>query len=125
MTCGRIGDPSVFEKLLEVVKRALEERTDTEYCVYDRDIRGYIVPRVNPRIEKAYACGAYATLHRSYKLLVVPGAVVFYDVDLSGEYCGAVRDYDAVVRYVTKRPHYAICIYDTPVELNRALICAC
>jgi len=125
MTCGRIEDPNINKRFFEVVKRALGERTDVEYCVYDRDMCGYIVPRVNPQIERAYACGAYATLHRSYKLLVVPGAIVFYNVDLSGEYCRATRDYDAVVRYVAKRPHYTICIYDTPVELNRALICAC
>jgi len=32
--------------VLEVVKKALEERADVdEYCVYERDVRGYIVPR--------------------------------------------------------------------------------
>jgi hypothetical protein len=123
MTCGRIDDPVIREKFLEVVKRAFGERTDAEYCIYDRDIRGYIVPRVNPQIEKAHACGAYATLHRSYKLLVVPGAVVVYNVDLSGELCRALRDYDAVLRYITRRPYYTVCIYDKPVGIDKALIC--
>jgi hypothetical protein len=125
MTCGRIDDPIIREKFFEVVKRALGERADAEYCIYERDIRGYIVPRVNPQIEKAYACGAYAALHRSYKLLVVPGAVIAYNVDLSGELCRVLRDYDAVLRYITRRPHYTVCIYDKPVGIDRALICAC
>ena len=121
MTCGRVNE--VFDKFLEVVKKALEERADVdEYCVYERDIRGYITPR--PYASKVYACGAYATILRSYKLLVVPGAVIVYDVDLSGERCRAVRSYDAVVRLLERRPHYTVCIYNQPADLTRALICA-
>jgi hypothetical protein len=119
MTCGRIGE--VAEKFLETVKRALSERPLGEYCVYDRDVRGYIVPR--PRADRVYACGAYATIHRSYKLLVVPGAVVIYDVDLSGERCRVVTIYDAVARHIARRPHYSVCIYDQAVALSRALVC--
>jgi hypothetical protein len=89
--------------------------------VYGRDVRGYVVPR--PNADKVYACGAYATIFRSYKLLVVPGAVVFYDVDLSGERCRVRTEYDAVVRYIKWRP-YNVCIYDQPADLTRALICA-
>jgi hypothetical protein len=122
MTCGRVDDPIVRGKFLETVKKAFGERDDTEYCIYERDWRGYIVPQ--PRADKVYACGAYAALLRSYKLLVVPGAVVVYDVDLSGERCKVYRDYDAVVRLITRRPHYSVCIYDPPADLTRALICA-
>ena len=124
--CGRVWESrEVLEMFLEVVKKALEERTSLsvdDYCVYERDIRGYIEPR--PNADKAYACGAYATLFRSYRLLVVPGAVIVYDVYLDVTRCRVVRDYDAVVRLITRRPHYTVCIYDQPVELNRALICA-
>ncbi|MFZ8809069.1 MAG: hypothetical protein ACO2PN_13330, partial [Pyrobaculum sp.] len=110
------------EKFLEVVKKALEEQPLGEYCIHERDWRGYVVPR--PRADKVYACGAYAALLHSYKLLVVPGAVVVYDVDLSGERCKVYRNYDAVVRLITWRPHYSVCIYDPPADLTRALICA-
>ena len=113
----------MMEKFLEVVKKALEERAVAdEYCIYERDIRGYVVPR--PRADRVYACGAYASPLRSYKLLVVPGAVIFYDVDLSGEHCKVVRNYDTAVRRIMKRPHYSVCIYNPPADLNRALICA-
>jgi len=125
MTCGRVNDSATLGQFLEVVKKALEERTSLnadEYCMYERDIRGYITPR--PYASKVYACGAYATIFRSYKLLVVPGAVIQYDVDLDSERCKAIRSYDAVVRLITRRPHYTVCIYDQPVELRRALICA-
>jgi hypothetical protein len=125
MTCGRVDDSATLGQFLEVVKKALEERTSLnadEYCVYERDIRGYIVPR--PNAGKVYACGAYATILRSYKLLVVPGAVVVYDVDLYGERCRVIRSYDAFVRLITRRPYYTVCIYDQPVDLTRALICA-
>jgi hypothetical protein len=120
MTCGRISD--LFDRFLEMVKRALEERVDAEYCIYERDIRGYIVPR--PRADRAYACGAYATLHRSRRILVVPGAVIVYNVDLDNTQCKAIKDYDVAVRYLEKRPYYTVCIYDQPVEFSRALICA-
>ena len=120
--CGRINDSATLDKFLEVVKKALEERADVdEYCVYERDIRGYVVPR--PYATRVYACGAYATTLRSYKLLVVPGAVIVYDVDLDGERCRTIRSYDAVVRLITRRPHYTVCIYDQPADLT-ALICA-
>ena len=125
MTCGRVNDSATLGQFLEVVKKALEERTSLnadEYCVYERDIRGYITPR--PYASKVYACGAYATIFRSYKLLVVPGAVIVYDVDLSGERCKVIRSYDAVVRFIARRPHYTVCIYDQPVDLTRALVCA-
>jgi hypothetical protein len=122
MTCGRVNE--ALDKFLEVVKKALEERVDVdEYCVYERGIRDYIEPR--PYASKVYACGAYATIFRSYKLLVVPGAVVQYDVDLYGERCRAIRSYDAVVRLITRRPHYTVCIYDQPTaDITRALVCA-
>ena len=122
MTCGRVNE--VLDRFLEVVKKALEERADVDdYCVYERDIRGYIVPR--PYASKVYACGAYATILRSYKLLVAPGAVIQYDVDLDGERCKAIRSYDAVVRLLMRRPHYMVCIFETPTDdLNRALVCA-
>jgi hypothetical protein len=119
-TCGRIDD--MLDKFLEVVKKALEERADVdEYCVYERDVRGYIVPR--PHADKVYACGAYATLYRSYRLLVVPGAVVIYDVDPVEARCRAVTDYNTVVHHLEKRPHYTVCIYSQPVELHKALVC--
>jgi len=82
------------------------------------------VPRPNPQIEKAYACGAYMTLHRSRRILVVPGAVIVYNIDLDITQCKAIKDYDLVVRYIEKRPHYNVCIYDQPVQFSRALICA-
>jgi hypothetical protein len=122
MTCGRVNDSATLGQFLEVVKKALEERADVdEYCVYDRDVRGYIVPR--PNADRVYACGAYATIFRSYKLLVVPGAVIVYDVDLSGERCRAIRSYDTFVRFITRRPYYTVCIYSQPVELHKALVC--
>jgi len=121
--CSRINDSATLGQFLEVVKKALEERADVdEYCMYERDVRGYITPR--PYASKVYACGAYATILRSYKLLVVPGAVIVYDVDLSDERCRTIRNYDAVMRLITRRPHYTVCIYDQPVELRKALICA-
>ena len=120
MTCGRIDE--LYEKLLEVVKKALEEPKEDEYCVYGRDVCGYVVPR--PSAKKVYACGSYATIYRSYRLLVVPGAVVFYDVDLSGERCRVRTEYDAVVRYIKWRPHYTVCIFETPATLERGLVCA-
>jgi len=122
MTCGRVDDPFIREKFLETVKKALEEQPLGEYCIHERDWRGYVVPR--PRADRAYACGAYMTLHRSYKLFVVPGAVIFYYADLGGERCHVVRDYDAVVHRIIRRPHYNVCIYDQPIEFRRALICA-
>jgi len=121
-TCSRVNE--ALDRFLEVVKKALEERTSLnadEYCVFERDIRGYVVPR--PNADKVYACGAYATIFRSYRLLVVPGAVVVYDVDLSGERCRVVRDYGTVVRLLERRPHYTVCIYSQPVELHKALVC--
>jgi len=120
MTCGRIGD--LFERFMEVVKKALEERAGAEYCIYDRDIRGYIEPRPNPEL-KVYACGAYAALYRSYRLLVVPGAVVVYDVDMDVARCRAVKSYDEVARLVMRRPHYTVCIYNQPTDLTRAMVC--
>ena len=123
-TCSRVNE--ALDRFLEVVKKALEERTSLsidDYCVYERDVRGYIVPRPSPQLNKIYACGAYATIFRSYKLLVVPGAVVVYDVDLSGERCRVVRDYGTVVRLLERRPHYTVCIYSQPVELHKALVC--
>jgi hypothetical protein len=124
MTCDRINNPTTLEEFLKVVRKALEERTSNadEYCVYERDIRGYIESR--PYASEVYACGAYATIFRSYKLLVVPGAVIVYDVYLDVTRCRVVRDYDAVVRLITRRPHYTVCIYDQPADLTRALICA-
>jgi hypothetical protein len=122
MTCSRINDSATLNKFLEVVRRALEEAPLGEYCVYDRDIRGYIVPR--PRADKVYACGAYATILRSYHLLVAPGAVIVYNVDFYGERCRVIRNYGTVVRLLELRPYYTVCIYDQPVELHKALVCA-
>ena len=123
MTCGRVNDSTTLDKFLEAVKKALEERADVDdYCVYERDIRGYIEPR--PNADKVYACGAYATLFRSYRLLVVPGAVIVYDVYLDITRCRVVRDYGTVVRLRERRPHYTVCIYDQPADLTRALVCA-
>ena len=123
MTCGRIDVDMIREKFLEVVRRALLERPSVdEYCIYVRDVRGYLVPR--PHADRVYACGAYATILRYYKLLVVPGAVIAYNVDLSGERCRVLKDYNAVERYLERRPYYTVCIYDQPVDLTRALICA-
>jgi len=120
-TCSRVNE--ALDRFLEVVKKALEERADADdYCVYERDVRGYITPR--PYASKVYACGAYATILRSYRLLVVPGAVVVYDVDPVETRCRVVTDYNTVVHHLEKRPHYAVCIYDQPVDLTRALICA-
>ena len=121
MTCGRINDASMLEAFLEVVKKALEEQPEGEYCVYSRDVRGYIEPR--PHADKVYACGAYAALYRSYRLLVVPGAVVAYDVVLDGVRCKTVRSYDEAVRLIKRRPHYTVCIYSQPATLARAMVC--
>jgi len=120
MTCGRIND--LIERFLEVVKKALEEQQEGEYCVYSRDVRGYIEPR--PYADKVYACGAYATLYRSYRLLIVPGAVIAYDVDTDITRCRIVKSYDEAVRLVMRRPHYAVCIYSQPAELSRAMVCS-
>jgi hypothetical protein len=122
MTCGRIEE--LMDKFLEVVRRALGELSNTsEYCVYYRDVRGYYYPRPNPELP-VYACGAYASLFRSYRLLVVPGAVIAYNVYIDDTWCRAFRDFDAVVRFIQRRPHYEVCIFEKPVDMQRAMVCA-
>ena len=123
MTCPRIRETTeILEIFSETVKKALEERGDVNaYCIYDRDMFGRFIRRPNPEIKKVYACGAYSEFRRTYRLFVVPGAVVMQIIISPSKFrCRVITDYAAVVRHVRRRPHYEICVFRKPVEFSSA-----
>jgi hypothetical protein len=108
---------------LYVVKKALGERMPfdvREYCMSDRDMFGRQMMRPNyMKIEKVYACAVYNEFpYRTYRLFVVPGAVVRDAVDPACRRCEVAIDYSEAVRRIA--PQYDIYVFRRPVKFDAA-----
>ena len=105
-------------KMFEVVaKSALGEARVGDYCIYSRDEYGNPHHVMNwGAVRRVYGCAIYVSPpDYSYRLLILPGAVVAYTHDGARSYCAVYSD-EASLAALLNHPFSEVHVLEWPSD---------